>query len=473
MSDETSSQHTTDRIAPWVILIPVVAAIVAFSWESFIGVLRILTNPVFLRGFGTVLFIAALTAILAGGLGVAIGHLIQFSDLLVRCVIRLLRRGMWLPFFLSWGLPIWRISGDKEYIVVWMNTVAVGIFAAAPTVLLAACYYYLDNCAHLKPEKSQVRLCLVRKIFLLALLISILWQMFFPRAWPWGWLVTALSANYATIIAIMTAVLLCNLACKWTLYGTAELRRVKLLHRFQFNDFKSLGQGLLIVIAGLLLWQVFSQIVKNRFSIEPPAEVGNAAFRLLVAGAGAILKSKPTLWNDIRVSLVEIGGGILFATVLAFPTVVLLSKICSPKPSGGLLSLTCIAPVGLATQIIAWVGIGVWQKILMVSCLAFFPIAQALWSYRSVPLAPRLFLAIDEALPNAFLGMVFAEGYASTAGLGFFLLVFPANGHMAEATATALITFGLMVGISCVLRLAAKNVYFANVAVVTEPANVS
>jgi hypothetical protein len=63
-----------------------------------IGVFKILTDPVFLRGFGTVLLIAALTTVLAGGLGVAIGRLLQFSDSLVRCGIRLLRLpvGSWL-----------------------------------------------------------------------------------------------------------------------------------------------------------------------------------------------------------------------------------------------------------------------------------------------------------------------------------------------------------------------------------------
>ena len=151
----------------------------------------------------------------------------------------------------------------------------------------------------------------------------------------------------------MIAVLLCNLAFSWTLDSTAESRRLELLRTFQFNDLKSLGGGLLIVVAGSILWQVFGQTVKENFSIELPAEVTKAIVRLLVAGTRAILESKPTIWSDIQVSLVEVSGGIALATLLAVPIIELMFRINSPKFSSALLSLTCIAPVDLATQILA------------------------------------------------------------------------------------------------------------------------
>ena len=66
-------------------------------------------------------------------------------------------------------------------------------------------------------------------------------------------------------------------------------------------------------------------------------------------------------------------------------------------------------------------------------------------------------MAIDDALPYAFLGMVFAEGYAATAGLGFLILVTGAQRFMAEEMATAIITFGLLVLISTMLRLIARR----------------
>ena len=79
---------------------------------------------------------------------------LQFRDSLVRCGIRLLRLGMWLPFFVLWGLPIWRINPGKDpYLVVWLTTVTAGVFAAGPTVLLASCYGCLTDGIQLKRQK--------------------------------------------------------------------------------------------------------------------------------------------------------------------------------------------------------------------------------------------------------------------------------------------------------------------------------
>jgi ABC-type nitrate/sulfonate/bicarbonate transport system permease component len=72
-------------------------------------------------------------------------------------------------------------------------------------------------------------------------------------------------------------------------------------------------------------------------------------------------------------------------------------------------------------------------------------------------------LAVDEALPYAFSGMFFAEAYAATAGLGFLILVSRPTGFIAGALAIALITFGLLVFISSVLRFIVKRL------VISEP----
>jgi hypothetical protein len=96
-------------------------------------------------------------------------------------------------------------------------------------------------------------------------------------------------------------------------------------------------------------------------------------------------------------------------------------------------------------------------KLLMICGIVVFPAARALWSYTNFPLASRLLIAVDEALPYAFLGMVFGELYASTAGLGFLIVVARAQLFIAEAMGTALITFGLLVFISSMLRFAVKR----------------
>jgi hypothetical protein len=59
-----------------------------------------------------------------------------------------------------------------------------------------------------------------------------------------------------------------------------------------------------------------------------------------------------------------------------------------------------------------------------VGLLTFFPLVQTSWGFSNAPL-PRcwLIIAIDDALPIAFVAMLFGELYASTAGVGFQMLL--------------------------------------------------
>ena len=130
-----------------------------------------------------------------------------------------------------------------------------------------------------------------------------------------------------------------------------------------------------------------------------------------------------TIWPDIRLSLLEITGGIVVSGLIGFLIVEGLFKKKFSNRIRALLCLTAVAPVVLASQIMFWVGIGIWQKILTITCFMCFPFMQALSSYRNLTLLNRLLTALDEAMPYAFVGMVFAEAMAATAGLGFLMII--------------------------------------------------
>jgi ABC-type nitrate/sulfonate/bicarbonate transport system permease component len=93
---------------------------------------------------------------------------------------------------------------------------------------------------------------------------------------------------------------------------------------------------------------------------------------------------------------------------------------------------------------------------VIVAAASFFPFAEILWGLRSAPLRDRILLALDHVLPYAFVGMLFGELWAATAGLGFFVVVARAMHNRTEALATSLIALGLMTLISSVLKLAIK-----------------
>jgi len=166
-----------------------ITIIALFNYGFFVEALRVVGNRAFLSEFGTFLIITILVSVIGGGLGVALGKLFELNDCFSRSSIRILHVGRWLPFFVFWALPIWRASNTKNDlpIVTWLSTITVGIIAAGPTVLLGACYYYLSSRALLKIGNRRISFQVARSVFLLALLICLLFMLFFEKGWPWRW----------------------------------------------------------------------------------------------------------------------------------------------------------------------------------------------------------------------------------------------------------------------------------------------
>lgn len=282
--------------------------------------------------------------------------------------------------------------------------------------------------------------------------------MFYPRAWPWGWLVYSLEGNYASILAIAATVSVANLFCGWTLDSKKELVDETPVGQRSDNKSSSFRVGSKLFLSVLTLWQGSSFLGTSDSWIVSPGEVAKAMLELLVTKSTAFANGAAhTIWTDIGLSLFNIIAGIGIGALLAIVAVKLLTRFTTLKLSSFALALTSVAPVGLATLIISWVGVGAFYKILLIVCFVFYPLAQALWFHRSSPPMAGILLSVAEGLPFAFLGMVFSEAMAATAGLGFLMIVFPATGKLAEATATGLIVFALLVISSTVLRFTARQ----------------
>ena len=142
-------------------------------------------------------------------------------------------------------------------------------------------------------------------------------------------------------------------------------------------------------------------------------------------------------WHNIFVSLVEIGGGVLFGGLLALT----VSSVTHRSEMIQRVIVKILPPVYLS-PIALWLlvhyfvflfrddlnwsrtfFVGVGHKIMGVGLLTFFPMIQTSWAFRDAPLLRRCLFAIDDALPIAFVAMLFGELYGATAGLGFQLTV--------------------------------------------------
>jgi hypothetical protein len=158
------------------------------------------------------------------------------------------------------------------------------------------------------------------------------------------------------------------------------------------------------------------------------------------------------------VSSQELVEGLLLTGIAAIIGVKMIQAAAgSTIRSSWFFAMTHTVPVVLAISFMPWIGIGHWLRATIVAAVSFLPFVQSLWGLRDQPLASRILLALDNALPYAFVGMLFGQLWASTAGLGFFIVVSRAQGNRTEPVATSLIAFGLMVVVSLLLRLAGKR----------------
>ena len=427
-------------------------------------------DPKFYLHFIIFLVLTALLAAVGGNNGIVLGRLIRRSDWLTRSTVRLLRLGMWLPIFLLWSYPlsflhepgIFKLLPFRAHLLASMIAGSL----ATMTVLFASCYDYLVRRRLSPSHSSHHRLHLHRDIFLLALLACLLWQNSYGNGWPFRWIWGAMIGSepsrvtnfvrYITVTSwlavflLMVVMVVSNRVFQWSLDGAVDSRRTLLFVELQNTSLKSLLGACLLVIVALLLWQLLNRPLATYLFLPPPDEVLQTIISLIAS-------ESPTLWPDIRFSLLVILAGIICAGLFAIPLVEFCHHQSGFRRCGGLLALTCLSPVVLRDAAILWLGIGPMRVAFTVSCFAFFPLVQGLWSYRHLSFAARLLVSIEETLPYAFIGMLACETYAATQGLGYLIVTAANTRQTAKTFAAATILFGLLAAISAILRWMVKR----------------
>jgi ABC-type nitrate/sulfonate/bicarbonate transport system permease component len=203
-------------------------------------------------------------------------------------------------------------------------------------------------------------------------------------------------------------------------------------------------------------WFCLPVLIINLLVISPLKETIAAAYILLTGGSE--IAAMQEFWVDVRVSFQELVEGILGAGLFSLAAVKIL-RVAGVREirATWFIVLTHTVPIVLAVSSMPLIGIGHWLRASIVAAVSVFPFLKTLWDLRDQPLPNRIFLAVDNSLPYAFVGMLFGQLWASTAGIGFFIVMSRANGHRTEALAASVITFGLLVALSFLLRFAAKR----------------
>lgn len=409
---------------------------------------RSLGDLEYLRGFPGMLRQAMFSLVAGGLIGWASSLVILKNDWLTGATIRFLRIAMWFPFLLAFAVH---------------DTFWLGISAT----MLAAVYHYLTARLCLDFSNKDAFPYAVGETALQSLFFALLGQ-----AWTTGWAWLSFGANfdakmgYVVLTLVLTLVFVVNFVFRRSFLAGCERRLILSNWDSHISGANSLLGVVMLTIGWLVLWQITCMGLGYDSLLLVPA----------IQKVGELLVAHNT-WNEILISLAEVGGGLVFGSLIAFVVTAVLSK--STEASNlvmKILPATYIAPV------IVWVLVffivfppgassnwqwyrsfflGVGHKMMGVGLLTFFPIIQACWALRKASVSRRGLIAIADALPVAFIAMCFGELYAATAGLGFQMVVESATFKFQESLAwfliTAIFLSALSAAVSLIVRHAGLN----------------
>ena len=213
------------------------------------------------------------------------------------------------------------------------------------------------------------------------------------------------------------------------------------LYKFYLNN-ERLIIGVVGVFLFLFIWEYVGAIKElvNPIFMSAPSRIIKAGYAMFASGE---------IYNDLRVSGLELAYGFGLAIVTAIPLGLAAGwyRRLNYAVDPFLDALNATPRVALLPLIIIWVGIGIMSKVVIVYLGAFFPIIintlagvrttdvrllKAARSFKSndaqifktviLPsTVPFIMSGLRQGLGRALVGVVVGELYAATAGIGFMI----------------------------------------------------
>jgi hypothetical protein len=408
-------------------------------WKAFLITILVLS---FLDFFGIgfnpspeLEVVVGSVALVGGMLGTGLAFISQKYVTNIKATANALRLGLWIPVFGMWAVP-------------WVSPLGT------LTVAAATCYYHLASRSLLFLEPLQAKSLVKAETILHALLITLLIQVLEPSGFEWF----AIDDSYgpvkasSTLIFILVALYLVSTKMA---YGFAIAAKVhsKIAEDFISNDGRLSVKTKLVSAAVIaLIWQALSLLALDTW-ISSPWSVLKMAISDLLSGY--------PLWSDIAASVGEICLGLFICVAITFYLYEFLStRITIQSPVWKFLYFTHITPIIFVPWLFHW-GIlrGFWLATACVALLSFSPVFRVLSGLANRSAKLQVIVASLEALPNAFVGMLFSETMNSFGGLGFALTPVTADsrGGAEKSMALLLIVFLLMALMSWLLRCMART----------------
>jgi ABC-type nitrate/sulfonate/bicarbonate transport system permease component len=230
------------------------------------------------------------------------------------------------------------------------------------------------------------------------------------------------------------------------------------------------------VVALLVIWELYARAKGEDFELVLPAPSRIAE---------TLADDRALLWDNLQVTAVEVGLGILVSLVLGFGLAVLLHFFTTLRLSTyPLLIASQAVPIAIiAPLLVTWWGFGITPKLAIIALVCFFPIVvTTLDALRRVdPDQIKLLRTLDAsrwqafrwaeapaALPAALsgakvavavavIGAVFAEYAGSSEGLGHLMLQALPQLEIARAYAAVVVLAAFAVTLFYALHLVQRR----------------
>lgn len=215
------------------------------------------------------------------------------------------------------------------------------------------------------------------------------------------------------------------------------------LYKFYLNQEKKI-LGTVSVAVFLITWELVGNTFQliNPMFMSAPSLVWKAAVQMF--GSGEI-------WNDLRVSGIELLGGYLLAVCFAIPFGIMTGwyKRMSAVFDPFINAMNATPRVALLPLVIIWLGIGILSKVGIIFLGAVFPMlintrdgvkttpqnllnaarsfgASEWMVFKTVVLpstVPFILTGLRLGVGRGIVGVMVGELYAATAGIGFMITV--------------------------------------------------
>jgi NitT/TauT family transport system permease protein len=358
-------------------------------------------------------------------------------------MLSVLRHALWLPLFLLFATPV---------------PFTLGIAAVA----FCACYHYLASVSLLGLRGHEARMYVTREAVLHGFFLSLMSQIWWRG---WNWFEFAALYQPAKGVGVFVTLVALLAFINWIFHFDFELnaarQRIILNKSTRTPAWLPFSAFMSFTILLLFIWQAVGWLGFSFWS-SPDG----------VIEAASSLFATHEIYRDIGASLSEIAGGLCLGLVIACCLVALASATHGKLKATllGVFSLLYIAPIALwlftwvIPPLVRAVGDfpGLWHKVIAVAFLSLYTLTQTLWALRDDPPIYRVLSAVNDALPIAFVAMLFGELFAATAGLGFMMTVASATYQMDKGLAGFMIVTTLLAVISATLTWITKRLDFTD-----------